>query len=69
MRGRLRQNLSVKVDEWLIGRGCIELNPNTLRHSSDSCAIKMMETTKRTGYVNATEARARDFDLACAIKG
>jgi hypothetical protein len=29
MQGWLRQNLSVEVDEWLIGRGCIELNPNT----------------------------------------
>ena len=29
----------VKVDKWFIGSGCIELNPNSLHSSSDSCAL------------------------------
>lgn len=37
---------SVDVDEWLIGRGSIELNPNTPRYES----LVQMETTKRIGY-------------------
>ena len=51
----------VEVDEWLVGGGCIELNRNTPRSSSDLCALVADGDGKKDGICECDRGEAKRF--------
>jgi hypothetical protein len=52
---------SVEVDEWLIGRGSIELNPNTPRSSPDSCTLVADGNNKEDGICECDRREVKRY--------